>query len=626
MAGSSVIGALRVTLGADTAAFDKGLDRTRGRLSQFDRDTRKISSNLSGFGRDLGASFGPVGMVLDKIGAAGLVAGAGVGAAAIAFQGMRNALKVGDDLDAVSTKLGTTAERLQELTYAAHENDITTDALTTSLEGLNVALGAYKSGVGDAKIKKAFEALGLTRADVAGAQSAADLLPVLADRIAKVQTTAERVKLLQALGAADLEPVLNQGSAALENMSEKARSLGMVMSNDLAKKTADANRELERMGEVLNGNLTIGFAGAALAAEQAISRFKPLLDWLRQFNAESKKLQAEEGKRKGAEFRAKAAAIEARGGPNETSKTYRAMADRWDPQEFNMGSAQEYAAMQRDLETFRPPASTTTTTTGGGGRARSGRAPGSQQPESYAGKTVAVISLDPESRDILDQLVYWREVEARANSAAIIDQNPEGFQSSADRIAEALKPSEAAFADMQASFRDAFSGGLTAALRGGEEGFKSWIAQGAERGLEEALNNLADLLFKLFSQAKGGNTGTAGMGGGGVGDILSAVFGSGGMKIPGFATEGGFTMGGSGGVDSKLAMFRMTPGEMVDVHHGKSSRGETVNNFDLRGAVVTERLYQEMQAIAAQGDAQVMGRVSKASADQAKASRYRVAR
>ncbi|RKZ20195.1 phage tail tape measure protein [bacterium] len=47
--------------------------------------------------------------------------------------------------------------------------------------------------------------------------------------------------------------------------------------------------------------------------------------------------------------------------------------------------------------------------------------------------------------------------------------------------------------------------------------------------------------------------------------ILMLAFKSMGIPIPGFATGGSFTIGGSGGTDSKVAMFKATPGERVDV-------------------------------------------------------------
>lgn len=60
-----------------------------------------------------------------------------------------------------------------------------------------------------------------------------------------------------------------------------------------------------------------------------------------------------------------------------------------------------------------------------------------------------------------------------------------------------------------------------------------------------------------------------GLGGGGGGAAIP-----GGLKIPGFAEGGSFTAGGSGGPDSQLVMFRMSPGERADfTPRGQRSRG-----------------------------------------------------
>lgn len=159
---------------------------------------------------------------------------------------------------------------------------------------------------------------------------------------------------------------------------------------------------------------------------------------------------------------------------------------------------------------------------GGGGSGRSRAA-----SDSYAGKTVEIVSIDPEITRLLDLLEYWRGVEERGNAAAQIDQNPEGFVSSAERVAEATRAIDETQQYQREAFREAFTGGLLSALQGGSQGFEDWIRQGAERGLEKALNNLADLIFDLFSQAGGG--GIAGQGGGGImssiGSVLSTVFG-----------------------------------------------------------------------------------------------------
>lgn len=61
--------------------------------------------------------------------------------------------------------------------------------------------------------------------------------------------------------------------------------------------------------------------------------------------------------------------------------------------------------------------------------------------------------------------------------------------------------------------------------------------------------------------------------GGGVGKW--AKFGSDILKsFPGFATGGTFRVGGSGGIDSQLMQFRATPGEMVDIRKPGQDRGD----------------------------------------------------
>jgi len=137
---------------------------------------KAIKGQFDGFARSTQAGA----LALEAFGPAGMVAAGALALAAGAMKGMQVSLQFADDLDAMATKIGVTAEQLQELTFAAHENDITTAALESSLQGLNAALGAYKAGVGDAKVKKAFEALGITRERVR--QLERDALAVLRAR------------------------------------------------------------------------------------------------------------------------------------------------------------------------------------------------------------------------------------------------------------------------------------------------------------------------------------------------------------------------------------------------------------------------------------------------------------
>jgi hypothetical protein len=178
---------------------------------------------------------------------------------------------------------------------------------------------------------------------------------------------------------------------------------------------------------------------------------------------------------------------------------------------------------------------------------------------------------------------------------------------------------------LRQTFRDTFSDGMRAALHGDFKGFfKSWLADTAADGLESALNKvsdvLADLLGSIFDKTSSGG------GGGILGAIgkLSGLFGGGGSggfssfgqvlsnnagfsmpqtKLPGFATGGSFKIGGNPGIDKNLVQFWGSKDEIVDIrkpgNDGGPSGGGNSFHFDLTGAVVTQDLLNQMNAIGA---------------------------
>jgi tape measure domain-containing protein len=78
-------------------------------------------------------------------------------------------------------------------------------------------------------------------------------------------------------------------------------------------------------------------------------------------------------------------------------------------------------------------------------------------------------------------------------------------------------------------------------------------------------NGLGDILGNVLGQIGG----SIGGGGGGIGNILGSIGG-----LFGFAEGGSMTVGGSGGADTKLAAFKVTPGERIDVKTPSQMRAE----------------------------------------------------
>ncbi|VVT20278.1 Phage tail tape measure protein [Sphingomonas aurantiaca] len=189
-------------------------------------------------------------------------------------------------------------------------------------------------------------------------------------------------------------------------------------------------------------------------------------------------------------------------------------------------------------------------------------------------------------------------------------------------------------------WRSTFKDGVQAALDGDLKSFaKDWFKNRIAKGMEEALNSLADLIASLFSK-----TGSSGSSGGGLlgalGTAIGGLLGKGGagtvgpvdmtgwdaggpmsavdtgLKLPGFKTGGSFKVGGMSGIDRNIVAFRGTVGEHVNITKGNDNGpiGTTVVHMPITysGAVdIADKAY--VQANAQQTKSQVMSAVTEAN-------------
>lgn len=222
---------------------------------------------------NLAVSGGGLTSALSGLGPVGLAVGAGLAAAGLAataaYQSFKNVAESADALVASADRIGLGVEHLQALRFAAGETDVEIASLEGGLQKLNGALGAMQSGVGSGKVKEAFAALKISRDDLASMNDAGDLLPLIADRIARIDSQAARVQILKKLGLAELEPLLRQGGESLKGYEDRARELGLVLSGDMAGGLADADRALE---------ISSGRVDAAVARMQ--SALAPFFVWV----------------------------------------------------------------------------------------------------------------------------------------------------------------------------------------------------------------------------------------------------------------------------------------------------------------------------------------------------------
>lgn len=245
MAGSSVIGALRVNLGIDTAEFSDGLKQAQSSADKF------------------------AAVLKTTMVAAAAAATAALGAIAV---GVRSTLNTVDDMSKMAVKIGIPIEELSKLKYAADMSGVSLEGLQTSVSRLsrNMADAAKGTGAG----AEAFKQVGISATKADGSlKSSSQVMAEIADKFAAMPDGAKKTALaMQLMGksGADMIPLLNGGSAALNEMLMEAKELGLEISAKTGLAAEQFNDNISRMGYAVSG-LTLGLTAALAPALVIVS-------------------------------------------------------------------------------------------------------------------------------------------------------------------------------------------------------------------------------------------------------------------------------------------------------------------------------------------------------------------
>jgi len=229
MAGGAVIGALRVVLGADTAALEKGLKDSQSSLASF------------------GAAF-TAGMAAAAT--AAVAAGVAVSAA------LGRTIDDFDKLSKTSQKIGVPVEQLSALAYAADLSDVSFEELSKSVGKLNKAM-VEAAAKPTSEAANAFRALGVSVTDSSGRLKASDaVMGDIAESFAGLKDGAGKTAVAMAIfgrAGADLIPLLNGGRDSLKEMNDEAKAFGAIVSTQSAKQAEAFNDNLTRLGYAVKG-------------------------------------------------------------------------------------------------------------------------------------------------------------------------------------------------------------------------------------------------------------------------------------------------------------------------------------------------------------------------------------
>jgi len=226
-AGNATIGALRVTLGADTAELEKGLKSSQVAIAAF-----------------AGAIGGAMTKVADQVVST-------VGQLSHTFT------KIIDDMDKLgkeSQKLGISTEELSKLAFAADLADVSFEALSKGIVKLSKNISsAIVTPSGDAA--RAFKALGVSMQDLK-TSSPDEVFAKVAKRFSELEDgsgkTAAAIAIFGKAGA-DLIPLLNEGEDGLKKLKDRAEEFGLTISAGTAKAAQDFNDRLKDLASITKG-------------------------------------------------------------------------------------------------------------------------------------------------------------------------------------------------------------------------------------------------------------------------------------------------------------------------------------------------------------------------------------
>lgn len=242
----AVIGALRVSLGLDSAQFTAGLTAAQ-------RNMKQVGDRM----KAVGATIATAGI--------GIAVAAGAAFVKLGF----DALKAADDIGDAAARLGVTAEAFQKLEIAATSAGAAPGLMTEAMDKLNVGLGAFMQ-TGGGPAAEAFKQLGLSGQIASGQIATADqAFYAAAKALESIANPAEKARLSAQLfgraAGADMLEVLAPGEAALRGYGEAAAQSGRIMSAEMVEKLSAAKLTIDttsqafmQMAQVMVGDLIVG--------------------------------------------------------------------------------------------------------------------------------------------------------------------------------------------------------------------------------------------------------------------------------------------------------------------------------------------------------------------------------
>lgn len=242
---SAVIGALRVTLGLDSAAFDKGIKEATGKLGQVGGQLKRVGAGLTS------SLSGP-------LAAAGAAVGAAMTLAANNVEELKNAARISN----------ADFEEFQKLALAARTVGIESEKLADIYKDVNDKVGEFIA-TGGGEMADFFEnvapKVGLT-ADEFARLSGPEALQAYFNALQNAGLSQQQMTFyMEAIAdeATALIPLLANSGAKFEELGRKAAESGQVISSEAAAGTLKYKEAMRDLSASIQ-SLTVAVANSGV--------------------------------------------------------------------------------------------------------------------------------------------------------------------------------------------------------------------------------------------------------------------------------------------------------------------------------------------------------------------------
>lgn len=232
---NAIVGALRVTLGLDSAAFENGLSGAQKHLKEVGSRLQGLGGQISGVGKSL------------SVGITAPVAAAATAFGAAVVSISRNIT----DLVGEAQTAGVAFEEFQKLKYVAEQNLVSVEALTDGLKEMQLrADELVQTGGGSAA--EAFARLGYSAAELAeGLKAPEQLFEDIIGRLEGLDTAAQiRIadEIFGGTGGEQFVRLLEGGADGIQRLKDEFVAMGGVVGQGEADQMVAFQKSLSDLG------------------------------------------------------------------------------------------------------------------------------------------------------------------------------------------------------------------------------------------------------------------------------------------------------------------------------------------------------------------------------------------